>query len=99
MAGARVETVEESFMPISLTPSGACHSSPSPAARMRGREREKPRLYGKHGLLIHTFACFAVVTIVCFGVLVAAQMRGVHAADAPMKIVALGDSLTAGFGV
>ncbi len=58
-----------------------------------------PRSYGKRGTRVQTIARLSAVTIACVVVGLFAQGRPVLAADAPVKIVALGDSLTAGFGL
>ena len=72
-----------SFMPMSVIRCGA---------------RGALRSYGKRGAPVQTIARLSAVTIGCVVVLLFAQMRPVPA-DAPVKIVALGDSLTAGFGL
>jgi acyl-CoA thioesterase I len=59
----------------------------------------KPRLYGKLGLRVQAIARLATLTIVGVCVLTVTRMHDVGAAEAPVKIVALGDSLTAGFGL
>jgi acyl-CoA thioesterase-1 len=53
-----------------------------------------PRSYGSWALLVQTFAL-----IVATLVLAAAPRASAAAADRPVRIVALGDSLTAGFGL
>jgi acyl-CoA thioesterase-1 len=53
-----------------------------------------PRSYGSWTLLVQTFAL-----IVATLVLAAAPRASAAAADRPVRIVALGDSLTAGFGL
>ena len=52
----------------------------------------RPGLYGGHGLLLQRLACMALV-------LCAILMAVLAWAAEPLKIVALGDSLTAGYGL
>jgi acyl-CoA thioesterase I len=53
----------------------------------------QPRSYGTRPALVQRFAALLAVTIVCALPLLA------RAADAPVKIVVLGDSLSAGYGL
>jgi acyl-CoA thioesterase-1 len=53
---------------------------------------------GNLAMLVQPIAGTIVVTIACAAVFLTAQMRPIVAAE-PVKIVALGDSLTAGFGL
>jgi acyl-CoA thioesterase I len=48
-------------------------------------------------LLVQTIAPVAAIAICCAAFL--SEVSAAHAADAPVRIVALGDSLTAGFGL
>jgi acyl-CoA thioesterase-1 len=57
------------------------------------------RSYGKQAALVQKIARLSTVTVVCAALLPFAQPRPVSAADAPVRIVALGDSLTAGYGL
>jgi acyl-CoA thioesterase I len=58
-----------------------------------------PRSYGKAGQRVQTIARLAAVTIACAAPLLAHPAQAFAAPDRPIKIVALGDSLTAGFGL
>ena len=53
---------------------------------------------GNPGMPVQPFVRIVVVTIACATIFLAGQMRPIVAAE-PVKIVALGDSLTAGFGL
>jgi acyl-CoA thioesterase I len=99
MAGVGAELVETSFMPMVPSPSDACLPSRCRTACAQAPTPERPRLYGKPGIRVHTIVFFASVTVVCLGLLMLAQRPGAGAAEAPVKVVALGDSLTAGFGL
>ena len=56
--------------------------------------RSQPRSYGTKRALVQRLAAFGLVTLIC-----ALGVRGALADDRPVKIVALGDSLTAGLGL
>jgi len=53
---------------------------------------------GNPGMPVQPFVRIVVVTIACATIFLTGQMRPIVAAE-PVKIVALGDSLTAGFGL
>src|ERR1700690_3536375 len=54
----------------------------------------RPRSYGTKAVRVQRLAAMVMVTIVC-----ALSPLGGHATDQPVKIVVLGDSLSAGFGL
>jgi acyl-CoA thioesterase-1 len=56
--------------------------------------RSQPRSYGTKPVRVQRFAVLALVTIFC-----ALAPVGGQAADGPVKIVVLGDSLSAGYGL
>jgi len=56
--------------------------------------RWQPRSYGTKPVRVQHFAVLALVTMFCV-----AAPNGGQAADGPVKIVVLGDSLSAGFGL
>jgi acyl-CoA thioesterase-1 len=61
-----------------------------------------PRTYGKRRRAVQAFAVPALVTIAWAAAIIGIESRGVlplGAAERPVKIVALGDSLTAGLGL
>src|SRR5262245_31361594 len=93
----RSELVEKSFMPMVPLRRGSCPFSRSPATCAQARAA--PRLYGKLARWVHSIAYSASAAVTCLVILVLAEGPGVRAAEPPVKIVALGDSLTAGFGL
>lgn len=55
----------------------------------------QPRSYGRNPVRVQRLAAFVLVTLFC----ALASAGGLKADDRPVKIVALGDSLTAGYGL
>src|SRR5262245_3765279 len=101
MLGAKSDCGEMSFMRLmSVRP--ALARIPVPAAKAVLGGPPVPGSYGKAAARVQTLAARtrrAAVAALCCTIVMLVPMTGAAAADAPVKIVAFGDSLTAGYGL